>query len=73
VELLTPINEEIAGIMAFRHPAADEINKRLRAKNIHVMSHAGRLRIAIHGYNTSADIERFLEELAAALKSTSTR
>jgi cysteine desulfurase/selenocysteine lyase len=71
VELLTPLNDEIAGIMAFRHPAADEINKRLRAKNIHVMSHAGRLRIAIHGYNTSADVDRFLGELTTALKSVS--
>lgn len=68
VELLTPLTGEIAGIIAFRHPSADEINKRLRAKNIHVMSHAGRLRVAIHGYNTSNDIEKFLRELTAAVK-----
>ncbi|MDB5390347.1 MAG: csd 1 [Planctomycetaceae bacterium] len=68
VELLTPLNEKIAGIIAFRHPAADEINKQLRAKNIHVMSHAGRLRVAVHGYNTAEDIEKFLRELSAALQ-----
>jgi cysteine desulfurase/selenocysteine lyase len=71
VDLLTPLESEIAGIMAFRHPQADEINKRLRAKNIHVMSHAGRLRIAIHGYNTSTDIETLLRELTTAVKEVS--
>ena len=35
--------------------------------NIHVMSHAGRLRVAIHGYNTSEDIEKLLVELHAAV------
>lgn len=66
IELLTPQGSDLAGIMAFRHPAADEINKRLRAKNIHVMSHAGRLRVAIHGYNTMDDVETLLRELTAA-------
>jgi cysteine desulfurase/selenocysteine lyase len=67
VELLTPVDAEIAGIIAFRHPAADEINKHLKAKNIHVMSHAGRLRIAIHGYNKAEDIETLLRELKAVV------
>jgi selenocysteine lyase/cysteine desulfurase len=31
------------------------------------MSHAGRLRVAIHGYNTAADVDRFVTELKAAL------
>lgn len=68
IELLTPLDGEIAGIMAFRHPAADAINTRLRAQDIHVMSHAGRLRVAIHGYNTSADVEKFLSALTQAVK-----
>jgi selenocysteine lyase/cysteine desulfurase len=68
IELLTPDEPEaIAGILAFRHPKADEIHRRLLAGNVHVMSHAGRLRVAIHGYNTADDIERFLRELRAAL------
>jgi selenocysteine lyase/cysteine desulfurase len=68
VELLTP-NEpgHVAGILAFRHPRAAEIHSRLHAAGIHVMSHAGRLRVAIHGYNTADDIETFLRELRAAL------
>lgn len=68
VELLTPPDEEtIAGIIAFRHPAFERINRLLHERNIHVMAHAGRLRIAIHGYNTMADIEAFLKGLTEAL------
>jgi selenocysteine lyase/cysteine desulfurase len=69
VELLTPDEpEHVAGILAFKHPKAEEIHAKLLAANIHVMSHAGRLRIAIHGYNTEADVEKLLKELKAALK-----
>jgi cysteine desulfurase / selenocysteine lyase len=69
VELLTPQDViQVAGIIAFRHAKADDIAKALRLKNVHVMSHAGRLRIAIHGYNTPQDIEVFLTELKAALR-----
>lgn len=68
VELLTPNEpERVAGIVAFRHPRADEVNARLRADGVHVMCHAGRLRVAVHGYNTADDIERFLSALRAAL------
>jgi selenocysteine lyase/cysteine desulfurase len=68
VELLTPDEpEHVAGILAFRHPKADEIHARLHAANVHVMHHAGRLRVAVHGYNTDADVERFLKELKKAL------
>jgi len=68
VELLTPNEpDRIAGILAFRHPKAEEIHQRLLNANVHVMSHAGRLRVAVHGYNTAEDIERFLKELRTAL------
>jgi selenocysteine lyase/cysteine desulfurase len=68
VELLTPREESaLAGILAFRHAAAEQIALRLRAKNIHLMHHAGRLRVALHGYNTMNDVEVFLRELADAL------
>ena len=70
VELLTPRDVSlVAGIIAFRHPAAEAIAQRLRSQRIHVMSHAGRLRVAIHGYNTRDDITRLLRELTASLKS----
>lgn len=68
VELLTPRDPAaIAGILAFRHPDADRLYRQLRAKNIHVMSHAGRLRVALHGYNTRDDVTTFLRELRVAL------
>ncbi|MBS0265014.1 MAG: aminotransferase class V-fold PLP-dependent enzyme [Planctomycetes bacterium] len=68
VELLTPRDPaQIAGIIAFRHPQAERIHQQLHARNIHLMAHAGRLRIAIHGYNTVEDIETLLRELRAAL------
>lgn len=69
VELLTPQDmSQVAGILAFRHPQAEELAKQLREKNIHLMSHAGRLRVAIHGYNTARDIETLLSELRSILK-----
>jgi len=68
VEMLTPNEpEHIAGILAFRHPNAEAIHQRLLAANVHVMSQAGRMRVAIHGYTTAEDIERFLNTLKAAL------
>jgi selenocysteine lyase/cysteine desulfurase len=70
VELLTPTEpDHIAGILAFRHPKADEIHQRLLAANIHVMHHAGRVRVAIHGYNTPGDVETLLVELRRAIGS----
>lgn len=68
VELLTPRESDcLAGILAFRHPAAEQLQQALRKKNIHVMHHAGRLRVALHGYNTEADVDLLLGELKRAL------
>jgi cysteine desulfurase/selenocysteine lyase len=70
VELLTSDEpDHIAGILAFRHPKAEELHRRLLAANVHVMHHAGRLRAAIHGYNTPEDMEGFLREISEALSS----
>ena len=66
VEMLTPKGYPLAGILAFRHPKSEEIHRKLLAENIHVMSHAGRLRIAVHGYNTPEDVERLLRTVKAA-------
>lgn len=68
VELLTPNEpEHVAGILAFRHPQAEALHRHLHSQTIHVMSHAGRLRIALHGYNTMRDVERLLAELRSGL------
>ena len=68
VELISPRSpERLAGILAFRHPRAEAIHARLHGAGIHVMHTAGRMRVAIHGYNTATDVERFLGALAGAL------
>ena len=61
VELLCPLNG--SGIVAFLHPRSAEIQRSLEAKAIHVMYNAGRLRVAVHGYNTALDVDRFLSVL----------
>jgi cysteine desulfurase / selenocysteine lyase len=68
VEVLTPNEpEHVAGILAFKHPKTEAIRERLHAANIHVMNPTGRIRVALHGYNTIADVETLLKELKAAL------
>lgn len=70
VELISPRDaSRLAGILAFRHPKWEGVVSHLRSKDVHVMGHAGRMRVAIHGYNTAGDVETFLRELATALKS----
>jgi cysteine desulfurase/selenocysteine lyase len=67
--LLTPQDSTPrGGILAFRHPQSAEIHRQLHATGVHVMHHAGRLRVSIHGYNTPGDIDRFLKALHAALR-----
>ena len=69
VELITPDEgDALAGIVSFRHPKAEHINRILHQRNVHIMSHAGRLRVAIHGYNTMEDVENLLDGLGEALK-----
>ena len=68
VELISPRDpSKLAGILAFRHPDAEAIHQQLLEENIHVMAHAGRLRVAIHGYNTMEDVERLLAKLREVL------
>ena len=68
VEMLGPVSPTLpSGIMAFKHPRFEEINQYLHAEGVHVMSHAGRLRVAVHGYNNQSDIAVFLEVLKRAL------
>jgi selenocysteine lyase/cysteine desulfurase len=52
------------GIVAFRHERSTEIHAALEREEIQVMHNAGRLRVAVHGYNTAEDIERLLRTLA---------
>ncbi len=68
VELISPPRlENLAGIIAFRHPDAERIYQHLHSKHIYPMYHAGRIRVALHGYNTMENVETFLQELKHAL------
>jgi selenocysteine lyase/cysteine desulfurase len=55
------------GILAFQHPKSAAIHAALEAEEVHVMHHAGRIRIAIHGYNQESDVERLVRAIASAL------
>lgn len=69
VDLLTPDEPAaLAGIVSFRHEKPAAIQTILRDADIHIMSTDGRMRVAIHGYNTAADVETFLAVLHQALK-----
>ena len=56
------------GIFAFKHERSDEVHAVLEKENIHVMHHAGRIRIAVHGYNTREDIVNLLRVLDTMLR-----
>ena len=56
------------GILAFQHPDTAGIYAALDKENIHVMHHAGRIRIAVAGYNTAEDVNRLLAVLATTIK-----
>ncbi len=56
-----------SGIIAFQHPQTAALHAALDRENIHVMHHAGRIRMAVHAYNTSPDIAFFLATLRNAL------
>ncbi len=56
------------GILAFQHPRSTELHAALEHEKIHVMHNAGRIRIAVHGYNTPDDVQQFLRVLATLLR-----
>lgn len=51
------------GIVAFQHPQSAAIHAALQEENTHVMHQAGRIRVAVHGYNTRDDVQRLLAVL----------
>ena len=64
---ITQARGVLEGLVA--RQAAERINEHLHSQKVHVMSHAGRLRVAIHGYNTAHDIDHLLAALREALRS----
>jgi len=61
--------QQPTGIVAFQHPESARLHAALEEANVHVMHHAGRIRVAINGYNTAEDVERLLTALNSALSS----
>jgi selenocysteine lyase/cysteine desulfurase len=61
---LAPLRPEVpTGIVSFIHPRSAEIHAALEQEEIHVMHQAGRVRVAVHGYNTADDIDAVLATL----------
>lgn len=66
IKPMCPYNSELpSGILAFKHPRSEEIQSALLDRQVHVMHHAGRVRVAIHGYNTADDVLQLVEVLRA--------
>jgi cysteine desulfurase/selenocysteine lyase len=61
------------GILAFTHPRSTQIHAALEHRDIHVMHNAGRIRIAVHGYNTEEDVGSFLSVLGDILNGEAVR
>ena len=64
IKPLCPLREGRAtGIVSFKHERSTELHTALEAADIHVMHQAGRVRLALHGYNTITDVNRVLSVL----------
>lgn len=59
--------ENPSGIVAFTHTNTQAIHDALLAQNIHVMHQVGRIRIAVHGYNTEEDVKKVIATLRACI------
>lgn len=68
VPILTPAEpEHRAGIVAFTHPQADAFKTALGERDIRVHADDGRVRAAVHWYNSTEHIERYLDALSELL------
>jgi selenocysteine lyase/cysteine desulfurase len=66
--VMAPFNPTCcSGIISFQHADAESLRQALRAEDVHVMRGEGRIRIAIHGYNTEDDVTRLLYTLKKVL------
>jgi selenocysteine lyase/cysteine desulfurase len=70
LKLMAPYRaDRPTGIVAFQHPNSAPLHASLEKAEVHVMHQAGRVRLAVHGYNTRQDIHRALKAIAEALQS----
>ena len=65
---LAPLRPDFpTGIVSFIHPRSAEIHAALEREEIHVMHQAGRVRVAVHGYNTADEVARLLGVIGSCL------
>lgn len=70
LDVITPgTADRLAGILAFRHPRLAEVSAALDTARVVHMCSAGRIRVALHGYNTATDVELLLGALSNIVKS----
>jgi selenocysteine lyase/cysteine desulfurase len=70
LKLMSPYHaDRPTGIVAFQHPNSAPLHAALEKAEVHVMHQAGRVRLAVHGYNTREDIQRALKAIGEALSS----
>jgi cysteine desulfurase/selenocysteine lyase len=63
---LAPLDpHRMSGIVAFRHADSQQLHALLEHERIHVMHHAGRIRLAVHGSTTADDVARFSDVLTS--------
>jgi len=68
IDPMCPVQKNIStGIVAVTHERSEEIHKAFVRENIHAMVHMGRIRFAIHGYNTQDDVDHALSVLDQSL------
>ncbi len=70
ITLMAPLDQRAnpTGIIAFQHAESARLHDTLQAASVHVMHHAGRIRVAVHGYNTAEDIQRLTEVVRDSLR-----
>ncbi len=63
--VLTPESpQDQAGIVAFGRPSSDAVKRKLAERRIYIHGDDGRVRAAIHWYNTPEHVERYLAAVA---------
>lgn len=67
------VPNRMSGIVAFQHEKSLAMYEHLEAEKIRVMHQAGRIRIAIHGYNTIDDIDQCIDSLRRFLEGVRNR
>ncbi|GIO15928.1 cysteine desulfurase [Cohnella xylanilytica] len=56
-----------AGNISFLHDKAEEVAARLRERDVYVMGGDGRVRMSVHAFNDSEDLEKLAKELPSCL------